>query len=728
MAKFEITAPDGSVYEVEGDNEEGALQALQQHLGQRQPEPAQQGQNWADNAPSADQRQGRPIAAISALRQKYPQYNDLSDQQLADAFHKKFYSDMPQDDFYSRLGFNPQQQPEPKRAETGGPAAPTDASTVFSDEMLFGLAGKASAGLNALAQRGIAAVSGGTPWEGKSVSELYDANRGAYNGARERYAEQHPIANTAATIGGNVFGAVATSPASLTRLVPQGAGTIGRFAGMTAGTAVDGVVTGAASAYGHDENVGKGALTGGALGSVSYPFVQAASTAFRPLASMFGIGNNARAQIYVNEALKRSGSTADDIAALLTGAKADGQGMFTVADAMGNSGQRALSGVARSPGDMRQVIAETLDARQSGQGRRIANALSEGFGAPDTAAQRAAALTTERTAQASQNYGAARAGAGAVDPSHAISMADDFLMPGASKVLNPGNAIADDSIEAAVRRARSYLTDGSSVLTDFNATFRAKMELDAMIEGARPAVQAQLIPIRNALDGALEKASPNYATARNTFRQQSKAIDAVDTGKTAATRGRYEDTIPTFNAMSPQEQGAFRAGYSDPLIAQAQGGAIGANKARPLINDATRAEFPAFAAPGKAQQLGDRLAREHTMFETRNTALGGSKTADNLSDMGEAAGIDPTMIGNLMKGRWGAFLGDVIRHGSNAVTGKNEAVRDHIAKMLLETNPQAASQLLTKGLQGGQQSQQLRSTLARMLTGGSVPAAISATK
>lgn len=40
MAKFLITAPDGAIYEIEGENEQGALQALQQHLGaQSAPDP-----------------------------------------------------------------------------------------------------------------------------------------------------------------------------------------------------------------------------------------------------------------------------------------------------------------------------------------------------------------------------------------------------------------------------------------------------------------------------------------------------------------------------------------------------------------------------------------------------------------------------------------------------------------------------------------------------------------
>jgi len=41
---------------------------------------------------------------ISEIRKTYPQYNDLSDIQLADKFHSKYYSDIPKDTFYSKMG------------------------------------------------------------------------------------------------------------------------------------------------------------------------------------------------------------------------------------------------------------------------------------------------------------------------------------------------------------------------------------------------------------------------------------------------------------------------------------------------------------------------------------------------------------------------------------------------------------------------------------------------
>jgi hypothetical protein len=41
---------------------------------------------------------------INEIREKYPQYNDLSDEQLAQGLHQKFYSDLPFEDFSSKIG------------------------------------------------------------------------------------------------------------------------------------------------------------------------------------------------------------------------------------------------------------------------------------------------------------------------------------------------------------------------------------------------------------------------------------------------------------------------------------------------------------------------------------------------------------------------------------------------------------------------------------------------
>ena len=43
---------------------------------------------------------------ISEIRQQYPQYDGLSDKELADALHAKFYPDMDRGDFYDRVGLS----------------------------------------------------------------------------------------------------------------------------------------------------------------------------------------------------------------------------------------------------------------------------------------------------------------------------------------------------------------------------------------------------------------------------------------------------------------------------------------------------------------------------------------------------------------------------------------------------------------------------------------------
>lgn len=44
------------------------------------------------------------MPSIAEIRQKFPQYDDMTDQQLADAVYRKFYSDMPRADFDAKLG------------------------------------------------------------------------------------------------------------------------------------------------------------------------------------------------------------------------------------------------------------------------------------------------------------------------------------------------------------------------------------------------------------------------------------------------------------------------------------------------------------------------------------------------------------------------------------------------------------------------------------------------
>lgn len=561
----------------------------------------------------------------------------------------------------------------------------------FADTAGLGLADEGAAGVGYLLDK----LPGG---QGRGYSQILGEINRDQDAAFNQNPGSYRVGEGAGIVGGIAGGAInagvrgaTTAAPSLLRMATQGLGfgsAMGAVSGFGSGRDLPSRLIGA----------GAGSVAGGAIGGAAPYAIAGLSAAASPFIAPLAARLNP--EKYTNSALGktlgRSGKTADEIADMLTRAQADDQGMFTVADAMGHAGQRGISTVVRNPNEARQQIVDALTGRQMGQGERLSNFLAEGFGAPDTAAQRAASLTGQRATTANANYGAARTGSGAVDTSGAIRAADDFLTPGATGLMNPGTNIADDSIEGAVRKARAYLTDGKSNLSDFNASLRAKQELDAMIEGAKPAVQRQLIPIRNALDDALEATSPDYAKARNVFRQQSRAIDAIDTGRSAASgRTRAPDNISTFNGMAPAEQDAFRAGYVDPFIAKTESSAIAplTNKARPLMTTKTGQEFPEFAAPGKADQLGNRIAREQQMFDTAKAALGGSQTSDNLADSADMAQFDPAIMAQMFTNPVKA-AGTAVLKALKAGQGLPPSVLSRVGEGLMTTDPAIARSLL----------------------------------
>lgn len=676
MATFQITGPDGKKYRVSGENAEGALAALQQHIGgQTDQQPVQR---------NADGTYGQPPEGM-VLNPATGQMEDL------------------------RSEINPN---IPKMGRLNSAALGIGQGTGFN------LMDEAVAGASAL--------TGGD----------YDYDLARMREMERRAAEDHPVMYHGGMIGGGLGTglSVAGLGGSFAANAANSGGSLGRVA---LGSAADGALFGAASGFGAGEGgegrtygAGLGAVGGGAIGGAAPYAIAGIQAAARPFLSPFlsRITPDSYAERALNAGMRRSGMSVDDIANALSRSQADDQGMFTVADAMGNSGQRMLSTVTRTPNDMRQTVVDMLTGRQMGQGDRLSTFLAEGFDAADTAAQREASLLAQRTATANANYGAARSSAGSVDPSRAIAAADDFLGAGGSL---PRTGIADDSIESAVSRARSYLTDGQSVLSDFSSALRSKQEIDAMIEGATPSIQRQLIPIRNALDDALESASPDYAQARNMFRQQSRAIDAIDTGRSASSgRMRSADTIQQFSRMTPEEQAAFRAGYADNLIGRVESSSMSptTNKVRPLITPKTGEEFPAFAVPGRGDQLGNRIAREQRMFETANHAMGGSRTADNLADAMEQSNFDPGVMMKLFSGRPIAAAMDAAGRLVSEAGGMSPGVTERVAQALIETNPAAARQFLDRGAQNAAQNE-LRRAIAAMIigeTGGSTTGRVNA--
>lgn len=48
------------------------------------------------------------MTSLAKVREQYPQYKDVGDAELADALHRKFYSDVPREEFNAKIGFGVQ--------------------------------------------------------------------------------------------------------------------------------------------------------------------------------------------------------------------------------------------------------------------------------------------------------------------------------------------------------------------------------------------------------------------------------------------------------------------------------------------------------------------------------------------------------------------------------------------------------------------------------------------
>lgn len=664
------------------------------------------------------------MPTIDEVRAQYPQYQDMSDVQLAGALHQKFYADMPADQFAEKIGLKPDKYQQAAIDERAGMKAmgiePGDAG--LTRRLAHGATLGADSTILAAAMTPVEMFKRGTldPREGYNYAKAREDL--IMNKSRK---DTGALGTAAEVLGGGVSGVgLASGGVTAARVLAPEAGLLARTGASAADAAALGGFTGAMEGNGLQErgaNALKGAAIGGLAGGVLPPALAIGGAALSPVVSNIRARVNPTgfAQSQVARGASESRMTPQQITDSIEAAARDGQGMFTAADAMGNAGQRMLSSTARAPGQARTDVVNFLDARQAGQGRRVSNALAEGFDAPQTAAQTEARLTAQRGADADVAYGAVRAGSNPVDLVGTLNHLDRTIGTQPGQVVTAAN----DSIEAALTPFRQRLARVNP--DDFEAVQRIRGD---MADAAQSAVQsghgnrARLIggAVRQ-LDAAMENASAGFRQANRDFAQASRNIEAVDTGRTAATRGRTEDTIPAYRALNGRGQEAFRAGYVDPLVGQTQGAAVGVNKARPFTSDSFRDEVAAIAPQRTQTQMTSRIGRENTMFQTRHAATGNSKTAENLAD-DAAMGVDPHLVGQVLSGNWSGALRSVVASGSNALTGNTPAVRQAVADILMtrggNVNATQFQRTLDETVQRIQRVQQMARSMGRGAAGG----------
>lgn len=516
---------------------------------------------------------------------------------------------------------------------------------------------------------------------------------------------------TAAELAGGLVSGSGLANAGVTagRLLASEAGLVARSGAAAADAAGMGLVAGLGEGNTFDERSGNAAQSAGigaAAGGLTPGVLRVAGAALSPLTSniMARVNPGNYAQNQVARAMMESNTTPAQIAQDVTNANAAGQGVFTVADALGNPGQRMLSTVARSPGPGRTDVVNFLEGRQAGQGDRLSQIVDDGLGAGATARQTSTQLTKTAQGESAPFYQKAlsqkpvwneRIQQFFDDPVTKAGLKEGIAVQRLESLAEGKKFDPNDYAITGFNEAGDPIMSGVPNMRTINLI---KKGWDNTLEGYRDGTTGRLMldekgraldAVRRSFLKEVDAVNPVYAKARALYAGPAQVRDAVAMGGKAAGRGRAADNLDQFNSLPDASKQGFRTGYADRLDQGFERGAFGVNKVRPLTSDKASTELQALSlhqgpvAPGQLDPLTQRLAREQTMFETRNHALGGSRTADNLADEG-AMGVDPSIIGHLLTGNVGGVARGVLSAGRNALTGNTPEVRQEVGRILLQ--------------------------------------------
>jgi hypothetical protein len=140
---------------------------------------------------------------LDEIRAQNPEYDDMPDDALADALHRKFYSDMPRAEFNAKVGL----------ATATDPRDNLGFNERFNDAVTFGLS-KDAVALARTLPREIGSYFTGKPYE---FMDEYGKAREGYRSQLDQYSEENPWkAGTADVLGAIGSASLFKAPAATT--------------------------------------------------------------------------------------------------------------------------------------------------------------------------------------------------------------------------------------------------------------------------------------------------------------------------------------------------------------------------------------------------------------------------------------------------------------------------------------------------------------------------------
>lgn len=643
------------------------------------------------------------MATLAEIRKQYPQYEDMSDQQLADALHSRFYSDMDRGEFDRKVGLRPGWA---WQGSIGGLAydamnAGKDAEgyTPSAVPFLDPINAFANQAVDSIPIIGPSLSSAGNQvdaWFNNALGfpEQTAEDRAAINAGE---AERFPIAAGAGTVTGSVAPLVGLA------MTPAGGAALGTTGSMIQRALMGGLsgsVIGAGDSAARGGDIGDNTiagLLGAGIGAVSPIAERVVSPVARAL---LGRPNPGAAQRSVAQTLENSGIDPRDLPRLL-----DELGPDALPVDLSRQLTQQGGGIASVPGPGGQTMADALSTRQFGNDTgalsanlRIKRDVDDLLGVAPIPSRLAAEINANQRALGPA-YDAALEGAKAVDTSGIALNLD-------SMIVNERGAA-----QQAAQNVRRMLNISGTDQLDPNpqTLLNTRQAIDGILytdTGMAPLdsnVVRVLRQARRDIDAELTAKVPGIKDVDRQFSELASQKEAVDTGEGIFDIGRKVVTRPAELEAMMQADPNLIVGPSgvpfrltegaraeiDRLIGTT-GNDITALK-KVLLGEGSwnRDKLAQLYGKEKADQLVGILNREQRYANSYNRILQNSETAARTASQQEA--MPPRVNLDLQK----LVTGLPEMAVNAAARGRSQATNAQIAEILAgRPTPELIDQLI----------------------------------
>lgn len=700
MAKYRVTGPDGSVYEVyapDSASNDEILRYVQSNVGGGQA--------------SADASAAPPTPWEKDGPRSYPAGQDAAEARPSEMT-------IEQKRALALAAARARLAAANSTAKDGAPIA--DGRTGY-------MRGMVNSGLQGLmlnfadeAYGGVGAAIDKLEGNNRSWGDLYAWNRDQFRNEGKDFQESHPYSSAAANVSGSI-------PLAL---VPVGAvakaGTISKaiLAGAKVGAEYGGI-GGFGSGEGGLENrlhsAFIGSAFGGALGAAIPAVGYLGGKGMQVIRNMTSSQDpKKQAAMLVARALERD----NVVGPVETGFSVGSGKPVALADLGGQNVKRLADQVNVQGGTGANKIATFLTERQADQPARIAGDIRRTL-SPSTDVY---GLSDDLAAQANRNAAPLYAkayGVGKALPDEVWSndIASMMNRPSMKQALGRAYRIAAEEGRNPQTLGLDMNAAGDVVFKDKVPTMQTldyvKRGLDDVLEGFRDKVTGRLVldesgrainATRAAFREELKRLNPDYAAALKAYAGPTQQREAINLGRDF-TQMDPEQIAKQVSRMSPDELQAFRVGAARKIQDTVDSVKGAGDITKRIFNDSrTKAQIGAAFGEDATNAFGKAMDAERKMFDTNSFVAGNSRTAQRMND---AADVGQQMSEDFLMGGKGRVVRGLIERGIARGRGINDATGAELADMLTQTTPEGRARIIAEILSQRSAAQTTEKNLLR---------------